>query len=71
LEFGERVPVRNAVAGPRNYWRATPFGCGAGLAAKRSRVVDRQTKHEITVVTLAILAPIPLITAAVVAILVY
>jgi hypothetical protein len=31
--------------------------------------MDRQTKHEIIVVTIASLAPIPLITAAVLAIL--
>jgi hypothetical protein len=31
--------------------------------------MDRQTKHEIIIVTIASLAPIPLITAAVVAIL--
>jgi len=31
--------------------------------------MDRQTKHEIIIVTIATLAPIPLITAAVVAIL--
>jgi hypothetical protein len=32
--------------------------------------VDRQTKHEIIIVTIATLAPIPLITAAVVSILI-
>jgi hypothetical protein len=31
--------------------------------------MDRQTRHEIIIVTIASLAPIPLITAAVVAIL--
>jgi len=31
--------------------------------------MDRQTKHEIIIVTIASLAPIPLITVAVVAIL--
>jgi hypothetical protein len=31
--------------------------------------MDRQTKHEIIIVTIASLAPIPLITAAVVTIL--
>lgn len=42
---------------------------GTGLL-QRECVVDQQTKHEITLVTLATLAPIPLITAAVVAILI-
>ena len=32
--------------------------------------MDRQTKHEIIIVTIASLAPIPLITAAVVSILI-
>jgi hypothetical protein len=32
--------------------------------------MDRQTKHEIIIVTIATLAPIPLITAAVVSILI-
>jgi hypothetical protein len=36
---------------------------------RRESGMDRQTKHEIIIVTIASLAPIPLITAAVVAIL--
>jgi hypothetical protein len=36
---------------------------------RRESDMDRQTKHEIIIVTIASLAPIPLITAAVVAIL--
>jgi hypothetical protein len=42
------------------------FG-GRGLPRERS--VDSQTKHEITLVTIATLMPIPLITAAVVSII--
>jgi hypothetical protein len=36
---------------------------------RRESGMDRQTKHEIIIVTIASLAPIPLITVAVVAIL--
>jgi hypothetical protein len=36
---------------------------------RRESGMDRQTKHEIIIVTIASLAPIPLMTAAVVAIL--
>ena len=36
---------------------------------QRESGMDRQTKHEIIIVTIASLAPIPLITAAVVTIL--
>jgi hypothetical protein len=36
---------------------------------RRESGMDRQTKHEIIIVAIASLAPIPLITAAVVAIL--
>jgi hypothetical protein len=37
---------------------------------RRESDMDRQTKHEIIIVTIASLAPIPLITAAVVSILI-
>ena len=40
---------------------------GRGLPRERS--VDKQTKHEITLVAIASLVPIPLITAAVVTII--
>lgn len=38
-------------------------------AKARERAVDSQTKHEITLVTIATLMPIPLITVAVVSII--
>jgi hypothetical protein len=44
---------------------------GSGFCDKRERDVDSQTKHEIVLVTIASLLPIPLITAAVISILIY
>jgi hypothetical protein len=60
-----RIVPPDQTSSPRVWLALTAHCAGTG----RGRPMDKTTKHEVLIITLASLAPIPLLTGAVMAIL--